>query len=376
MIYADYNATTPLSPGARARMERALEIWGNPSSSHALGRQAAEFLEESRRLVAGYLDIPPTEIVFTSGGSEANTSALLGAALSHGCKGFRLLTSAVEHSSLRDTLPLLESLGTEITFAPLAKNGELDWKAFEAMVTEKEPHMVSLMTANNETGVLFPIEEVARLCREKSSLFHTDAVQALGKIPPERWLMADLISLSAHKIGGPKGTGGLIVRNGKKLSSLHFGGAQEIKRRGGTECTVGIAGFAGALSDIPAHPSRDVRDKFESLLLKEIADVQIQGQDAERIPTTSNVRFPGIPAEVLLSALDLDGICASAGSACSSGSIAPSHVLLAMGFSKTEAKECLRFSFSSSTTLEDVEEIASTLISHVKRIRQRRAGIL
>lgn len=372
MIYADFNATTPLSEGALRRMELGKDHWGNPSSSHAKGRKANEIIEESRRILAHALEVPASQIVFTSGGSEANTTALLGSLFTQP-HSFRLLTSPLEHSSIQDCLPLMQRMGAEVQYAKALPSGGIDLAHLENQLTEFQPHLVSLMTANNETGVVFPVNAIAQLCKKNGAVFHSDAVQALGKLPPNEWLGADLISISAHKIGGPKGAGALIVRHGK-LTATHFGGNQEIKRRGGTENVLGILGFAGALSEKRALSAiENLRNRFEEKLRNNLNEIDIQGASQTRVPNTSNVRFHGVRNEVLLSALDLDGICISAGSACSSGSIDPSHVLLAMGLSEEAAKECARFSFGPTSTENDIETIAERVIFHVKRVRERRS---
>lgn len=373
IIYADHNATTPLGQGAISRMARAFEVWGNPSSAHAVGREAQEFMEESRRLIAERVGVEPGEIVFTSGGSEANTLALWGSSLVH--EGFRLLTTRVEHSSVRDTAGLLQARGARVEYCKVGLSGTVDLAEFERQIEDLKPHLVSIMTANNETGVLFPTAEMAGLCKARGIVFHTDAVQALGKVALSVWKDADLISLSAHKIYGPKGAGALVVKRGKKLISTHYGGSQEVKRRGGTENTVGIAGFGGACTELPVEPGADLaqlRDRFEQQLLASLENTTVIAASSPRIGNTSSVRFGGIANEVLLSALDLGGVCISAGSACSSGSISPSHVLLEMGFSPTEAKECLRFSWGRSTTSAHIDTVATLVIEHVKRIRSRR----
>lgn len=374
MIYADYNATTPLSEGAKKGMAQALEIWGNPSSSHKCGRKSLELLNKSRESVAALVGVSPNDVVFTSGGSEANTLALLGTALEVG-EGFRLLTSKVEHSSIKDTLPVIEKLGGTIQYLPVNSEGQIALSELEKILESFKPHLVSLMTANNETGVIFPIPEILALCEKQGSLLHTDAVQGLGKIDASFYRNAHLVSISAHKIYGPKGVGALLVKKGVKLVSTHYGGSQEIKRRGGTENVIGIAGFGGAAGELlSSEPSQDlqkVRDHFEILLAHGLDGIAIQGTKQPRIPNTSNIRFKEIASEVLLGALDLDGVYISAGSACSSGSISPSHVLIGMGYSENEAKECVRFSWGQSSSLNTVEEVAQKVIAHVNRIRAR-----
>ena len=374
-VFADFNATSPLSAGAQTGMTKAIELWGNPSSSHWDGRQASEIISKSRDLVAQKAGVSPLEVVFTSGGSEANTLALMGTYFL-GPSRLRLLTSAVEHSSIRDTARLLENLGVPVDYLPVQKNGVFSLETFKQHVDEFRPTLVSIMAANNETGVIFPIREISRFCRERGITIHTDAVQSFGKLDSESWNDCDLISITAHKIGGPKGIGALLVRRGTQLVATHYGGTQEIKRRGGTENTLGILGFGGACTDFPNQQDRmrirELRDYFEKQLLETLSEVTLNGADVERIPNTTSIRFSGIPSEVLLGALDLEGVSVSAGSACSSGSLAPSHVLLAMGLSRTEAKECLRISWGKTTSRDDVDRVLEVVIRHVNRIRERR----
>lgn len=374
-IYADFNATSPLNSSSQSWMSKAIQSWGNPSSSHADGRQALELIEESRQILARAVGVSPLEIVFTSGGSEANTLALMGSFFLKG-QEFRLLTSSVEHSSVRDTATFLESRGAFVDYLQVKRTGVFDLEGFHKQVTEFRPTLVSVMAANNETGVLFPLKEMFQICQEKGIALHTDAVQTFGKLSPENWNFCDLISITAHKISGPKGVGALIVRRGSTLIATHYGGAQEIKRRGGTENVIGILGFGGAALELPDSTElekiRSLRDSFEKRLLETISGVTLNGADISRIPNTSSIRFEGIASEVLLGALDLEGISVSAGSACSSGSISPSHVLLAMGLTKKEAKECLRFSWGKTTTQQDVDTVLQAVIKHVNRIRERK----
>ena len=374
-IYADFNATTPVGPAAQAAIRLAIETWGNPSSSHGDGRQANEIIEQNRILVARAAQVDPMEIVFTSGGSEANTLALLGSYFNEKSQ-LRVLTSTVEHSSIRDTALFLEKQGVPVDFIPVQRNGLFDLESFAKQLTEFRPTLVSIMATNNETGVIFPLREVYDICKQKNITVHTDAVQVFGKLDPSTWNFCDLISVTGHKLSAPKGIGALIIRKGTPLVATHFGGAQEIKRRGGTENVLGILGFGGACADLPTQECllkiRSLRDLFEKTLLENLEGVYLNGADVPRIANTSSIRFEGIPAEVLLGALDLDGISVSAGSACSSGSISPSHVLLAMGLSKQEAKEGLRFSWGKLTTEEHIDTVSRLVISHVQRIRSRK----
>ena len=371
-FYADHNATTPISEGVWERIQLSRKLWANPSSIHEPGRKAHEFMEESRSWVAQAVGLSPTQVVFTSGGSEANTLALWGSELQN--KDFRLLTMGIEHSSLLDTAKHLAKKGSQVAYLATDRDGQIDLEKLEDELDLFHPSLVSLMAANNETGALYPIPEIAKLCEKRGVLFHTDAVQALGKIPAAHFNSANMISISAHKIYGPKGIGALLVGKGLSLHATHFGGSQEIKRRGGAQNTLGIAGFGAACREIDlgkAESLSRLRDRFEERLLSRL-ETRIFCRGFSRLPNTSLIRFPGISADVLLSALDLAGVSASAGSACSSGSISPSHVLLAMGYPREEAKEGLRFSWGTETTEEIVDSVADTLIEIVQRIQERR----
>lgn len=374
-IYADYNATTPLCAGARANMMKAFEIWGNPSSAHHMGRAATQLLEESRAKVAEAAEVLAEEVVFTSGGAEANTICLLGSRYLG--KDFRMVSSGLEHASVRGACDFLVQTGGELRRVKANRDGSLDLEGLDRLFAEFKPHFASFMAVNNETGVIFPIAEIAKICAAHNVVFHTDAVQAFGKVPASHWNMADLISVSAHKVGGPKGAGALIVRRGRKLVCTHFGGSQELKRRGGTQNMLGIAGFAGACLELPAASTLSAlearRNQFETKLKGALPGVHFQGSTQKRVPTTSNLRTEGVTGQILLGALDLDGICVSAGSACSSGSLTPSHVLTEMGLAEAEARECLRFSFSWMAPAGDIDTVADTVIHHVTRIRSRRS---
>jgi cysteine desulfurase len=376
LIYLDSNATTPMAPHVRQAMVEAMDIWGNPSSAHQLGRKARERMELSREAVAAAAGADAKEIVFTSGGSEANALAILGTYFSVG-EHFRLLTSAVEHSSVRDLVKWLEGRGVQVRTLGVDGGGSLDLAEVQEALTSFQPHLVSLMAANNETGVLFPIPEIGKLCAAHGCLLHTDAVQGLGKLDASHWKSADFVSLSAHKIYGPKGIGALVVRNGHSLVATHFGGAQETKRRGGTENSLGIVGFGAACGESLAGPEaraqiETLRDRLERLLLENEPTAEFAGKAAPRLGNTSSVRIPGIPAEILLGVLDMQGIAVSAGSACSSGSISPSHVLLAMGRNRDEAREFLRVSLGRGTTADDIDTFVKVVVNHVARIRSRK----
>ena len=374
MVYLDYNATTPLSDAAKAWMSDAVSTWGNPSSVHGMGRSARELLEKSRSIVADALAATPDEVVFTSCGSESNASVLVGKALA--VEGLRVLVSPVEHSSIRDLAPTLNRLGAKVEWMKLLPSGALDCEHLKAAVESFRPHLVSLMVVNNETGIVFPIPEVSDLCRATGAELHVDAIQGLGKLPAEKWKMADYLSVSAHKVNGPKGTGALRVASSRKLAPLFFGGNNELKRRGGTINLIGIAGFAGALSQPISSDDRGrmerLRNDLERRLLNEINGAVIQGAHCERAPHTTNLRVSGVRAEALLAALDLDGILLSAGAACSSGATKASPIMRAMGLPEEQALECFRLSLGKTTTAEELNHFADRLRFHVERIRSRR----
>ncbi len=373
LIYADHNATTPIAPRAKEAMVLAIENWGNPSSSHGIGRIAREHLEKARTQVANACGVQPKEVVFTSGGSEANAQCLVGAFLN--TPDFRLVSAETEHSSVRDSVCFIEKRGAKVLKARILPSGAVDLDHFRELLREHRPQMVSLMAANNETGVLLPVKSVAELCKEAGALFHCDCVQAFGKMAASEWNCADLISISGHKIYGPKGSGAMIVRGDHKLVALPFGGTQEVKRRGGTQNMIGITGFGAACEDLETSGNfaqlQALRDRFETKLLAELDGTSVNGMEAARAANTSNIRIQGVLSDVLLSILDLAGICVSAGSACSSGSVSPSPVLMAMGLTKEEARECLRFSWGRDTTESDIDTVVGVVAENVRRIRAR-----
>lgn len=373
-VFADFNGTSPLSPRVLEAFQEAFSVWGNPSSVHQDGRQALEKIEKSRLTIAEAVGVSPLEVVFTSGGSESNTFALLGSYFNSPAN-FRLLTTPVEHSSVKDTAEFLRKLGAPVEFLEVDRKGQISLSQLEGKIEQFQPTLVSVMAANNETGVIFPIREISEICQKHQVYFHTDAVQAFGKLPAWEWNSAHLISITAHKVHGPKGVGALIIRKGTALRAIHYGGAQEIKRRGGTENVPGILGFAAACSELMGPEDwknlKTLRDRFEAQLLEALPGVSLNGSEP-RIPNTSSFRVEGVPSEVLLGALDLDGISISVGSACSSGSISPSHVLLAMGFTTREAKECIRVSWGKTTTSQDIDKVLESMVRHVHRIRERK----
>ncbi len=365
----DQNASTTLDERVRQAMLPALEL-GNPSSSHALGRAARTALDEARRRVASLLGCEAGEVVFTASGSESNALALQGAFLARihaqPATSKRVLLSAIEHPSLLEQAKLLAKLGAEIVTVPVDEHGVLKLDALSSEL-ERGAALVALMWVNNETGVIQPVREAAELSRKAGALFLCDAVQAAGKHPldhPLAW--ADLVSLSAHKFHGPHGAGTLLVRRGLQLEPL-IGGHQERGRRGGTENVASAVGLSKALelavegiTSYQAH-TRALRDRFEQGVRQRWPTARIHGEHAMRVSNTSSIGFARADGEALLIGLDLGGVCASLGAACASGTLAPSHVLLAMGLSPSEAKSSLRFSFGRDTPPEAIDRTFSIL---------------
>lgn len=374
--YFDTNATTPLAPEVLEAMQPFLAThFGNPSSLHQEGRIPARAIRNARRQTAGLLGArSENEIVFTSGGTESNNIALR-SALANPDKKRRIVTSAVEHSSIRKLCGELRKEGYEIQEIGVDSQGGLNLRELEAALTP-ETALVSLMWANNETGVIFPIQKMGTVIKEKGILFHVDAVQAVGKIPLcLQDTPIDFLSLSAHKFYGPKGVGALYVRETTPYRSLIFGGSQEKGRRGGTENVAGIVGLGAACtlvrSELPssAQKMKTLRDFFEAQVSEKIEGVTVNGKASERIANTSNLSFEGVDTEALLIALDLRGIRVSSGSACMSGSHEPSHVLKAMGRSDDEANSAIRFSFGRGNTQREIESAIPVLSETVSRLR-------
>ena len=339
--YLDWNATAPLRPEAVAAMAEALTLCGNPSSVHRWGRAARQRVEAAREAVAALVGAPADGVTFTSGGTEANHFAIRGSGRE------RVLVSAVEHSSILQASPDPERI-------PVDRNGVVDLAALSAILAaDTRPALVSVMLANNETGTIQPVREIASIAHACGALFHCDAVQAAGKIPLSIAEMdADFVTLSAHKIGGPSGIGA-VVSAGSELTALQRGGGQERNRRAGTENLAGIAGFAAtARAADPAEYGRvrDLRDRLEAAL----PDAVVIGGETSRLPNTSAIAMPGVPAETQIIAFDLDGVMVSAGSACSSGKVGSSHVLAAMGIGPAIAEVTIRVSLGWSTTEADI----------------------
>jgi cysteine desulfurase len=378
-IYLDYNATSPPSPEVVDAVARTLrDTFGNPSSVHAFGQRAKAALDEARTSVAALIEADPAEIVFTSGGTEADNMALRGAADALEATGRRhLITSGIEHEAVLMTVRALERRGWRATVLNTDASGILTPEALAAAFTA-ETSLVSVMHANNEIGTLQPVAALAALARDRGAVFHTDAVQSVGKIPVSaRALGVDLLSMSAHKFSGPKGAGALWIRRGVRLMPYATGGRQERNRRAGTENVPAIAGMGVAAAGARASLAADtmaamaaLRDRLEAGILAGVPGTAVNGDRERRVPNTTNVSFEGIEAESLLIALDLEGVAVSTGSACSSGSLEPSHVLRAMGLPHARARNSLRFSLGPSTTAADVDFVVSVLPRLAARLRR------
>ena len=360
--YLDWNATAPLRPEAAASMSEALHRWGNPSSVHRRGRAARQIIEGARVAVAGLLgDVDPSGVVFVSGGTEANHLALIGAGRA------RVLVSAIEHDSVRHAVPDAEII-------PVAPEGIVALDALDRLLgADARPALVSVMYANNETGVIQPVAEIAAIARRHGAVFHCDAVQAAGKVALEVGTIgADLVTLSAHKIGGPPGVGALVVTGGIDLAPQLRGGGQEHRRRAGTENLPGIAGFAAAAAaaELTAYERvAALRDRLETEIAAIAPEAVVLGAAAPRLPNTSAIAMPGVAAETQVVALDLDGVMVSAGAACSSGKVGPSHVLAAMRVDPEIAASTIRVSLGWSTS---EAEIAHFLRAWTALYRRRR----
>ncbi len=375
-IYLDHNATTPVLPEVLEAMRPFwADSYGNPSSIHQMGSEALRELRRGRREVASFLGAQEeSEIIFTSGGTESNNAAFRSAVWTQKGKK-RLVTTSVEHSSVLKPARALEEEGAEIILLPVDPQGNLDLQKLNSALTD-DTFLVSIMAANNETGVIFPVEEIGKLVHSRRILFHVDAVQAIGKIPLSLKASAiDFLSLSAHKFGGPKGIGALYVKKGVPFRPLIFGGSQEKGRRAGTENVSGAIGLGEACRQlqnkfIDVQSVGKLRDYFEEKVFGALSQVEINGDKNHRLPNTSNLSFHEVDAEALLILLDEAGIYASSGSACLSGAPEPSHVLKAMGFSDKRAKSSVRFSFGPKNTFEEVDELLPHLQRFVNRLRE------
>jgi cysteine desulfurase len=386
VIYFDNNATTQPSPGVVAAMTDALrDTWHNPSSVHRPGQASRRQVELAREQVAQLLGCRDRDVVFTSGGTEADNTAIIGSLHAQPDRHV-IVTTRTEHEAIRDTAEFCQVIGSEVVWLQLDDHGCVDLEALTALLTARasEIAVVSVMWANNETGIIQPIEAIGNICREHGVRFHTDAVQWVGKMPTTvSDLPVDLLSFSAHKFHGPKGVGGLYIRRGVRIQPRSLGGSQERDRRGGTENTPGIRGLGAAAAeahawlDDPANrdAQQALRDRFEQSMLQRLDGVQVIGAQAPRIWNTANLAFERIESEALLLLLSERGMCASAGAACSSGSLDPSPVLLALGIDPILAHGAVRFSIARHTTSDEVDAAVELVCSAVEKLRGSMAAI-
>jgi cysteine desulfurase len=380
-IYLDHNATTPVDPAVADAMDAALrDEFGNASSVHGWGQRAKARLDAARAAVAGLVGGDPTEIVFTSGGTEADVLALRGAAEALEPSGRRhVVVGTIEHEAVLQTARALARRGWEVSWLPVGASGVVDPAALEAAVTDRTA-VVSVMHANNEIGTIQPIAALAAIAHAKGALFHTDAVQSAGKLPLDvAALGVDLLALSAHKFSGPKGVGALWMRRGTRLTAQMTGGRQERNRRAGTENVPAIVGLGVAAARAQARLAdvarvAALRDTLERELLGAIPGTHVNGRREARVANTSNIGFEGIEAESLVIAFDLEGIAVSTGSACSSGTLEPSHVLKAMGLDPHDTQNAIRFSLGFGTTADDVARVVAVAPALVDRLRAVTAG--
>jgi cysteine desulfurase len=376
-IYLDHNATTPVDPGVAEAMVRSLtDLFGNPSSVHYYGQQAKASLDDARSAVGALIGAEPAEVVFTSGGTEADNFAIRGAAEALEHTGRKhLITSGIEHEAVLNTFKAQGRRGWRTTMVPLDASGIVSPDRLREALTD-DTALVSIMHANNEIGTIQPIAELAALAHARGALFHTDAVQTAGKIAVDvSALGVDLLGLSAHKFYGPKGAGALWIRRGVRLVPTSTGGKQERNRRGGTENMPGIVGMGAAASQAVKKLAAEgprlaaLRDRLENGILAAVPNTDVNGARDRRVPNTTNISFDRVEAESLLIALDLEGVAVSTGSACSSGTLEPSHVLRAMNLPSHRAQNSIRFSLGASNTEEQIDHVISILPRIVSKLR-------
>ncbi len=378
MIYLDYNATTPLCDAAREAMLPYLNRhFGNPSSVHAIGREARAAVDDARDRIAALLHAKPSEIIFNSGATESCNLGLFGLARSASSRGGHIISNKAEHHAVMHAVEHLENHeGFEVTWLDVSKTGMVDLDQLADSI-RPDTKLVSIMTANNETGVVQPMREISRICRERGVLLHSDIVQAFGKLDVDVSLV-DAGSFAAHKFYGPKGSGFLFLRSGLSLQPIMFGGAHENQRRPGTENVAGVAGMAAAaewvMRDVDEERQREteLRNELWKRISEVFPDAQQNGDRSERLANTLNTSFIDVDSETMLMALDLEGVCASSGSACMVGSVRVSHVLLAMGLPMENARSAIRFSLGRRTTAEEIATAADALERIAKRTRDAR----
>jgi cysteine desulfurase len=376
-VYLDNNATTPLdSLVFEAMKPHYMEDFGNASSIHTYGQKANSAVENARRQVGELIGARPSEIVFTSGGTEADNTALRGVLTHHRARGNHIITAVTEHSAVLQTCEQLEKEGFRVTYLRVDREGMISLDRLEKAI-EEETTLISIMHANSEIGVIQPIQEMAALAREKKVLFHTDAVQTVAKIPVNvKELGVDLLSLSAHKFHGPKGVGALYIRSGVKIDPLLYGGSHERSRRAGTVNVPGIVGL-GRSAELAGEGLKELdtrvkalRDRLEKGILEHISGTAVNGSRTHRIPHLTNISFRAIEGGALLISLDFQRVAVSTGSACSSGTVEPSHVLTALGGNRNLHKSAIRFSLSRMNSSEEIDYVLSILPEIVERMRE------
>jgi cysteine desulfurase len=376
-FYFDHNATTPVSPEV---LETAVEclgqVYGNASSIHHFGQAAKQRLENARRQVAALIGCQPREIVFVSGGTEADNLALFGTVRTAKCAARHVVTTAIEHPAVLNACAQLEREGVAVTYVPVGADGIVDPDDIRR-VLRPDTVLVSVMHANNELGTVQPVAEIAAIAREAGVCMHADGVQALGKIPVDvDALGVDLYSMSGHKIYAPKGIGALYVRRGTRLAATQFGGRHERERRPGTENVPGAAAFgrAAEVAEAQLEPETrrvgELRDRLESAILERISHTGVNGNRAARTPNTTNIYFDGLEGEALVIGLDLRGFAVSSGAACSSGAVEPSHVLTAIGLNADRARASIRFSLGRANTAEQVDALVEAVAASVAHLRK------
>jgi cysteine desulfurase len=380
-VYFDHNATTPVEADVlQAMLPFFSADFGNASSIHAFGQKTRAAVESARDAVAALIGAKPSEVAFTSGGTESDNLAILGAIGAARSERMHVITTQIEHSAGLNPCKALAQRGVDVTFLPVSREGVVD-PAEVRRALKPETVLISVMHANNEIGTIQPLEEIGAIAADADVWFHTDAVQSAGKTPVDvNKLRADLLSISAHKIYGPKGVGALYVRSGMALEPVMFGGSHERDRRPGTENVPGIVGLGKAAEIAREKMAGDserigkLRDRFEHDVLASVADAFVNGAHAPRVPNTSNITFPNVASESLLIALDLKGLACSSGSACSSGAVTPSHVLTAIGLTPADARASLRFSLGRHTTDADVDFALEILPAEVARLHRISPG--
>ena len=376
-IYFDNAATTQIDPAVLTRLKEVEEkFYANPSSIHSAGQSSKFLIENSRDIIAGNLGCSSKEIIFTSGGTESNNLALIGVALANREKGNHIVTTKVEHPSVLNTIKYLSTIGFEVSYLEVDENGQIDLDNLSKLLSN-ETILSSVMMINNEVGNIFPIQKIGEFLKEKNLIFHVDAIQAFGKMDFNvNDLNVDLLSLSAHKIYGPKGVGALYIRSGTPINTVMFGGLQERNMRAGSENLTGIAGFGEAVAQMTLQKKerekiKNLRDTFEQKLILENPEIDIHCSNTERIFNISNIYFPNISIDSLLLNLDLEGIACSSGAACSSGSISASHVLSAMNLLIEHANQSLRFSFGRFNTKDEVNNAVQIITDIYNRLKQK-----